>query len=75
MTNGWGLLELRAQQMSLEDIFLQLTTEEEGGSGEPDGTDPGGPPEVAAGENGPGHDGGAPDEAAEPMEAEERTNG
>ena len=33
VTNGWGLLELRAQQMSLEDIFLQLTTEEE--SGEP----------------------------------------
>lgn len=28
VTNGWGLLELRAQQMSLEDIFLQLTTEE-----------------------------------------------
>ena len=73
VTNGWGLLELRAQQMSLEDIFLQLTTEEEGGSGEPDGTDSGGPPEVAAGEN--GRDGGAPEEAAEPMEAEERTNG
>ncbi|MEE2637670.1 MAG: ABC transporter ATP-binding protein [Acidobacteriota bacterium] len=30
VTNGWGLLELRAQQMSLEDIFLQLTTEEVG---------------------------------------------
>ena len=28
VTNGWGLLELRAQQMSLEDIFLQLTTED-----------------------------------------------
>ena len=26
--SGWGLLELRAQQMSLEDVFLQLTTEE-----------------------------------------------
>ena len=25
---GWGLLELRARQMSLEDIFLELTTEE-----------------------------------------------
>ena len=28
ITNGWGLLELRPQQMSLEDIFLQLTTED-----------------------------------------------
>lgn len=28
VTRGWGLLELRHQQMSLEDIFLQLTTEE-----------------------------------------------
>jgi ABC-2 type transport system ATP-binding protein len=28
VTRGWGLLELRPQQMSLEDIFLQLTTEE-----------------------------------------------
>ena len=26
--NGWGLLELRAMRMSLEDIFLSLTTEE-----------------------------------------------
>ena len=26
--NGWGLLELRTIGMSLEDIFLQLTTEE-----------------------------------------------
>ncbi len=28
VTSGWGLLELRPRQMSLEDIFLQLTTEE-----------------------------------------------
>ena len=27
-TAGWGLLELRPVRMSLEDIFLQLTTEE-----------------------------------------------
>jgi len=27
---GWGLLELRPMGMSLEDIFLQLTTSEEG---------------------------------------------
>jgi ABC-2 type transport system ATP-binding protein len=26
--HGWGLLELRAMRMSLEDIFLSLTTEE-----------------------------------------------
>ena len=74
VTNGWGLLELRAQQMSLEDIFLQLTTEEEAG-GEPDGTDPGGPPEEAAGDGEPGRDAGAPDEVADPIAAEERTNG
>ena len=29
VSNGWGLLEMRAIQMSLEDIFLQLTTTEE----------------------------------------------
>jgi ABC-2 type transport system ATP-binding protein len=28
VTAGWGLLELRPVRMSLEDIFLQLTTEE-----------------------------------------------
>jgi ABC-2 type transport system ATP-binding protein len=27
---GWGLLELRPMRMSLEDIFLSLTTEEQG---------------------------------------------
>ena len=26
---GWGLLELRPMRMSLEEIFLQLTTEEQ----------------------------------------------
>ena len=73
VTNGWGLLELRAQQLSLEDIFLQLTTEEEAGG--PDGTDSGAPPEAAAGDGGPGRDAGAPGEGAGPTEAEERTNG
>jgi ABC-2 type transport system ATP-binding protein len=29
VTNGWGLLELRPVGMSLEEIFLQLTTTEE----------------------------------------------
>jgi ABC-2 type transport system ATP-binding protein len=28
ITNGWGLLELRPMRMSLEEIFLSLTTEE-----------------------------------------------
>jgi hypothetical protein len=25
---GWGLLELRPMRMSLEDVFLKLTTQE-----------------------------------------------
>jgi ABC-2 type transport system ATP-binding protein len=29
VTNGWGLLELRPLRMSLEEIFLHLTTDEE----------------------------------------------
>ena len=29
ISNGWGLLELRPIQMSLEDVFLELTTSEE----------------------------------------------
>jgi ABC-2 type transport system ATP-binding protein len=28
VSNGWGLLELRPLRMSLEEIFLQLTTQE-----------------------------------------------
>ena len=28
ITRGWGLLELRPVRMSLEDVFLQVTTEE-----------------------------------------------
>ncbi|HEX5415783.1 MAG TPA: ABC transporter ATP-binding protein [Chloroflexota bacterium] len=28
--NGWGLLELRSEGMSLEEVFLKLTTREEG---------------------------------------------
>ena len=39
VTNGWGLLELRPQQMSLEDIFLQLTTED--AAADTPGTEPG----------------------------------
>jgi ABC-2 type transport system ATP-binding protein len=29
VTQGWGLLELRPNRMSLEDVFLQLTTQEQ----------------------------------------------
>ena len=36
VTRGWGLLELRSLRMSLEDIFLELTTQD---SAEPDETD------------------------------------
>ena len=32
VTRGWGLLELRPMRMSLEDIFLSLTTEDAGGA-------------------------------------------
>jgi len=28
VTNGWGLLELRPMRLSLEEIFLSLTTED-----------------------------------------------
>jgi hypothetical protein len=28
VSRGWGLLELRPMRMSLEEIFLSLTTEE-----------------------------------------------
>jgi len=28
VTSGWGLLELRPMRMSLEEIFLSLTTED-----------------------------------------------
>ena len=43
---GWGLLELRPRQMSLEDIFLQLTTEEDGREAQDTADDagPDGPP-------------------------------
>jgi ABC-2 type transport system ATP-binding protein len=30
VTNGWGLLEMKAISMTLEDVFLQLTRDEEG---------------------------------------------
>ena len=38
VTNGWGLLEMRPVRLSLEEVFLQLTTEERP-AGEPDDAD------------------------------------
>ena len=35
VSNGWGLLELRALQASLEEIFLELTTEDRPASSKP----------------------------------------
>jgi ABC-2 type transport system ATP-binding protein len=32
VNRGWGLLELRPMRMSLEEIFLHLTTEDAAGS-------------------------------------------
>ena len=37
---GWGLLELRPLRLRLEDIFLQLTTDDSAGSNDPASTDP-----------------------------------
>jgi len=49
VNSGWGLLELRPMRMSLEEIFLQVTTEETAQAPLPPA-----PPDssVAAGENG-----------------------
>ena len=38
VTRGWGLLELRPMRMSLEEVFLRVTTKEEDGK-EPNGPD------------------------------------
>jgi len=38
VTNGWGLLELRPMRLSLEEVFLTLTTEEEESTGGPSGS-------------------------------------
>jgi ABC-2 type transport system ATP-binding protein len=41
VTRGWGLLELRPMRVSLEEVFLQVTTEE---SAEPAAEPPPGEP-------------------------------
>jgi ABC-2 type transport system ATP-binding protein len=48
VNRGWGLLELRPMRMSLEEIFLQVTTEERpedrtAGPPDPEPPDPGRP--------------------------------
>jgi hypothetical protein len=37
VNNGWALLELRSLDLSLEEIFLQLTADEESYAQEEDG--------------------------------------
>lgn len=39
--HGWGLLELKAVSMTLEDVFLHLTQQEEGMAGTGDGAEAG----------------------------------
>ena len=46
---GWGLLELRAMRMSLEEIFLSLITEENTGSAPSEDTEPESEPENTEG--------------------------
>ena len=45
---GWGLLELRPLRMSLEEIFLQLTTEDSAAQGAPEYASVDVPPDPAA---------------------------
>ena len=47
--SGWGLLELRPTRMSLEEIFLQLTTEEGREPAPPPASAAAAPPDVAEG--------------------------
>ena len=49
VTRGWGLLELRPMRVSLEDVFLQVTTEEKPPEDRP-GDVPGSGPAVSEGE-------------------------
>ena len=50
VTRGWGLLELRPMRMSLEEVFLQVTTEELPDEAPPGGT--GGEPVLSEGAGG-----------------------
>ena len=58
VSNGWGLLEMKPMRLSLEDIFLQLTTEEnEGAATNNDGETPvESEPEVQKTDQGSNHD-------------------
>ena len=58
VSNSWGLLEMKPMRLSLEDIFLQLTTEEnEGAATNNDGATPvESEPEVQKTEQGSNHD-------------------
>ncbi len=50
VTSGWGLVEMRPMRVSLEEVFIKLTTDE---SAEPTGAEPPetpGTPETTTGE-------------------------
>jgi ABC-2 type transport system ATP-binding protein len=49
VSNGWGLLELRPTRLSLEEIFLQLTTEESAQADAPPPAEPPQPEEATHG--------------------------
>jgi gliding motility-associated transport system ATP-binding protein len=49
VAGGWGLLELRPMRMSLEEIFLSLTTEDAARAGAPPEPEPAPEPEAAHG--------------------------
>ena len=60
VSRGWGLLEMRRARLSLEEIFLQLTTTEE--EGEEEAEADGAPPEIGTGDpEDPGPAAGGPD--------------
>ncbi len=50
VTRGWGLLELRPMRVSLEEVFLQVTTEERPPEDKPADTRSGGEPALSEGE-------------------------
>ena len=50
VTRGWGLLELRPMRISLEEVFLQVTTEEKPTEDKPGEPAPGSEPVLSDGE-------------------------
>ena len=50
VARGWGLLELRPMRVSLEEVFLQVTTEERPAEEKPGDAAPGGGPALSEGD-------------------------